>query len=205
MRIMKNSPAKKIIAFNGSPVKESNTDLLTQEIIRGAVEHGFEHEHVYLNDLDILPCQACGESPGEKLCFFEDDLFPYLRKFAQCDIAVISSPVYFDTVSAQTKLLIDRCNCFKPLVGYETGNFEFADLDLRPRLGIIVLVGGEREKFEHALTVVKGFFIWCKVKLFDQIIYAHPYYTKGAVRKDSDILRKAFEIGRKAARSLITK
>ena len=205
MRNMKNSQNKKILAFNGSPVKESNTDLITREIINGAKQEGFESEHVYLNDLDLLPCQSCGESPGEKLCFFEDDLFPYLHKFAECDIAVVSSPIYFDTVSAQTKLMIDRCNCFKPLIGYETGDFKFADLNLKPRLGIIVLVGGEREKFQHALTVLKGFFIWTGVKLFDEIIYAHGEYTKGAVKDDQELLQKAREIGRQAARSAIPK
>jgi len=202
---MKSLPTKTILAFNGSPVKESSTDLITREILSGAAEEGFESEHIHLNDLDILPCQSCGESPGGKLCFFEDDLFPHLHKFADCDIAVVSSPVYFDTVSAQTKLMVDRCNCFKPLTGYETGDFRFADLNLKPRLGIIVLVGGEREKFEHALAVVKGFFIWTGVRLFDQIIYAHGEYTKGAVKDNQELLQKAREIGRKAARSAIPK
>jgi multimeric flavodoxin WrbA len=192
--------SKKIIAFNGSPVKGGNTDILTQSILKGAGDAGYGIEHVYLNDLEILPCQSCGESPGDKLCFFEDDLFPYLHKFAGCDIAVVSSPVYFDTVSAQTKLFIDRCNCFKPLEGYETGKFQFQKLYLKPHLGIIALVGGEREKFVHALTVIKGFFIWTGVQFFDQILFAHPDYGIGEVWEESDILESARKIGYDAAR-----
>jgi len=202
LRIMKSSQTKKIIAFNGSPLKDSNTDLITSEILKGAADCGFEPEHVYLNDMKILPCQSCGESPGNALCLFEDQLFPFLHSYAGCDITVISSPVYFDTVSAQTKLFIDRCNCFRPLEGYKTGDFEFRKLDLKPRLGIIVLVGGEREKFANALTVIKGFFLWTGVEFFDKLFYAHEDYALGTVRKNSQILGQARQIGQSAAKTV---
>ena len=155
---MKNSANNKIIAFNGSPVKGSNTEILTQKVLDGAIGAGFTGKQIYLNNLQITPCQSCGESPGEDLCLVKDDIFPYLHESAQSDIVVVSSPIYFDTVSAQTKLLIDRSNCFKPLQGYESDDYDFVELNLRPRLGILILVGGEREKFEHALAVIKGFF-----------------------------------------------
>lgn len=202
---MKNSQAKKIIAFNGSPVKESNTDILTQEVLKGADETGMAGEHIYLNDMTITPCQSCGESPGDKLCFFEDDLFPHLRTFADSDIIIVSSPVYFDTVSAQTKLFIDRCNCFKPLEGYDSGDFKFRNLDLKPKLGIIILVGGEREKFQHALTVIKGFMIWTGVEFYEQILYPHSDYVQGGVKNRPEILQKAYSIGHKAAHKSLKK
>ena len=196
---MKSSQAKKIIAFNGSPVKEGNIDLLTRRVLKGAEDAGHESEHIYLNDLTITPCQSCGESPGENLCLFEDDLFPHLHAFARSDLVVVSSPVYFDTVSAQTKLFIDRCNCFKPLEGYDSGRFRFNQLKLKPRLGIIILVGGEREKFQHALTVIKGFFIWTGVTFYGQILYPHSDYGKGGVKNRPDILQEARSMGYEAA------
>jgi multimeric flavodoxin WrbA len=199
---MNSSTNKLVMAFNGSPVRGGNIDIITKNILKGAGEAGFSTGHSYLNNMQILPCQSCGESPGRKLCFFEDDLFPFLQKFAECDIAVVSSPVYFDSVSAQTKLFIDRCNCFKPLNGYHTGKFRFRQLKLKPRLGIIVLVGGDREKFIHALTVVKGFFIWTGVTLFDQIIYAHADYEIGGVAGDVEFLEKARQTGFNAARKV---
>jgi len=196
---MKNSTSKKIIAFSGSPIKDGNTDLLTREILRGAEESGFQSEHIHLNDLTITPCQSCGESPGSKLCLVEDDLFPHLHGFANSNIVVISSPIYFDTVSAQTKLFIDRCNCFKPLEGYESGDYKFTKLDLKSKLGIIVLVGGEREKFEHALPIIRGFFIWTGVTLEQQLLYAHSDYRAGGVINQPDVLKNAYSIGRQSA------
>jgi multimeric flavodoxin WrbA len=196
---MNDSMNKKIIAFNGSPVKDGNTDLITREVLRGAEESGFTSEHVYLNDLTITACQSCGESPGGKLCLFEDDLFPYLHKFASSDIVVVASPIYFDTISAQTKLFIDRCNCFKPLECYESGDYKFTNLELKSRLGIIVLVGGEREKFDHTLPIIRGFFIWTGVILENQILYSHSDFRAGGVKDNQDSLKNAYSIGRQAA------
>lgn len=200
---MKNSAENKIIAFNGSPVRDSNTDLLTRRVLEGARQAGFSGRHIYLNDIQTTPCQSCGESPGTDLCLVKDDLFPYLHEAAASDIVVISSPIYFDTVSAQTKLLIDRSNCFKPLQGYADGNFKFVDLDLKPRLGILILVGGEREKFEQALTVIKGFFIWTKVEFAGQILYSHSDYQKGAISRDTHILQNAFQLGYDTAQKIL--
>ena len=42
-----------------------------------------------------------------------------------CDGIVLGSPVYFDTVSAQTKLMIDCCNCLMPYVEWADGTLEF--------------------------------------------------------------------------------
>jgi len=156
-----------------------------------------------LNDLRITPCQSCGKSPGEELCFFRDDLYPFLHAFAQADLVVASSPIYFDTVSAQTKLFIDRCNCFKPLEGYDTGRYEFRQLSLKRRLGLIILVGGERQRFEPALTVIKGFFIWTGVKFAGQLLFQHGEYARGAVAQQPEILLRAFDLGLMAARQCL--
>lgn len=200
---MKNSAENKIIAFNGSPVKCSNTEILTQKVLDGALSAGFSGRQVYLNNLQITPCQSCGESPGEDLCLVRDGLLPYLQELAKSDIVVVSSPIYFDTVSAQTKLLIDRSNCFKPLEGYESGDYEFAELNLKRRLGILILVGGEREKFEHALAVVKGFFIWTGIKFAGQILYPHSDYRKGAVGGNTPLLQQAYDLGLSTAQKII--
>ncbi|MBD3382136.1 MAG: hypothetical protein GF404_08060 [candidate division Zixibacteria bacterium] len=198
---MNNSSSRKIIAFNGSPVMKSNTDLITREILAGAEQEGYKSEHVYLNRMAIMPCQSCGESPGEKLCFYQDDLFPFLHTLSQSEIVVVSSPIYFDSISAQTKLFVDRCNCFKPLVGYESGNFRFEPVKHKRKLGVIVLVGGEREKFVHALTVLKGLFIWAGIEFFDQLLYAHSDYGLGAVKDDPETLSKARTLGTSVASS----
>jgi hypothetical protein len=81
------------------------------------------------------------------------------------------------------------------LTGYESEDYKFIAVKHTPKLGIVILVGGEREKDSHALPVVKGFFIWAGIQFFDQILYSHDDYKAGAVRNHPDVLENAHQIG----------
>jgi len=71
-------------------------------------------QKIYLNDLHVKPCQSCGVDPHPKYCLFDDDMQLIYNALESNDVIVLGSPVYFDTVSAQVKLVIDRCNCLMP-------------------------------------------------------------------------------------------
>lgn len=183
----------KVLGISGSPVLESSTELLVREVLRGAASRGAETEYVYLNELDIMPCQACGETPEYEYCFFSDGMDELYKKLDWCDAIVIGSPVYFDSVSAQTKLFIDRTNCLRRFDPEHPGQFE-------PRMtgarrGAIVLVGGEREVYEHARRVVGGFFVWAGITSVGLITYAHAVTGRGSVAGRPDILRQAYDTG----------
>ena len=49
----------KIIGFVGSPRKNGNTDVLVQQVLRGASIAGAETKVFYLNELNIKGCQDC--------------------------------------------------------------------------------------------------------------------------------------------------
>jgi len=84
---------------------------LAEQIIRGADAIGAKVETVYLNGLDIRPCQACYACKQEDStgCTVNDDMRPLYPKLAESDAWIIASPVYWFTMSAQTKLFMDRC------------------------------------------------------------------------------------------------
>ena len=105
----------KILGLSGSPVQGSSTEILVKEILRGAESRGGVSDYIGLNELDIMPCQACGQSPENGYCFFNDGMDIVYEKFDECDYIVVGSPIYFDSVSAQTKLFIDRTNCFRAI------------------------------------------------------------------------------------------
>jgi len=86
-------------------------DRLVSEMLNGAQSQGAETSKIYLNDLSIKPSQSCGVDPHPKFCLFDDDVQTFYDALDSCDAIVLGSPVYFDTVNAQTKLMIDRCNC----------------------------------------------------------------------------------------------
>jgi multimeric flavodoxin WrbA len=170
-------------------------DLISEEIAKGAAENGWTDETIYLNDYVIKPCQSCGVRDEDDICIFHDDIYPVYEKFSNCDAVIAASPIYFDSVSAQLKLLIDRCNCYRPLKKSHDEE-PFIEKKLwKVRKGIIVLVGGERQKHQQALSVIKGFFIWTGVEFLDSIYYAHNSWETGTAIDDSEILNKAFELG----------
>ena len=115
----------KVCGFVGSPRRNGNVDLLVSQVLKGASSRGAETRKIYLNDLHIKPCQSCGVDPAPRYCLFNDDMEEVYAMLGSCDGIVLGSPVYFDTVTAQTKLMIDRCNCLMPHVERADGTLGF--------------------------------------------------------------------------------
>jgi hypothetical protein len=102
---------KKIIVVLGSPRKEGNSTTLAKRVIAGAKASGAEVEAFYLHDMNISPCMACDECRDDpaKDCVIDDQMKALYPKLRRADALVIASPIYWFTMSAQTKLFMDRC------------------------------------------------------------------------------------------------
>lgn len=90
---------------------------------------------IELANLDIRPCQACGQCKGRLSCSVEDDFVSLIPTLADSNVAgmVIGTPVYFGTMTAQCKAFIDRCVMFR------RNGWLF-----RNRVGAVLAVGGVR-------------------------------------------------------------
>jgi len=109
---MTNTKAEvRTLAILGSPRKKGNRTLWADHILLGAESKGAIVESVYLNGLNIKPCQgcyACQEEDGQG-CVIDDDMQAVYSKVSEADALIIASPVYWFTMSAQTKIFVDRC------------------------------------------------------------------------------------------------
>jgi len=179
----------------GSPKKNGNVDILVSQVLKGASSQGAETCKVYLNDLQIKPCQSCGVDPHPKYCLFEDDMKTIYTLLQSCDAIVLGSPVYFDTVSAQTKLMMDRCNCLMPYVERADGTFGFERRMKKRKKGVFIAVAGSEQEFNTIQTTIKGFFNWANTKLADTLLYQHDDNVLGGVKNDKEKMDKALEIG----------
>ncbi len=103
--------AKKILVFLGSPRKKGNSTTLANQIVAGAESAGATVEKIFLHGKDISPCQACYvcQQPDSNGCAIDDEMQPIYGKLIAADGWVIASPVYWFSMSAQTKLFLDRC------------------------------------------------------------------------------------------------
>lgn len=112
-----------------------------------------------------------------------------------CDGIVLGSPVYFDTVSAQIKLMIDRCNCLMPYVEQADGTWEFEMRIKKRKKGVFIAVAGVDQKPDVILTTAKGFFNWTNTELNKTIFFNHDDNELGSVKNDEKIMDQAFEAG----------
>lgn len=76
----------------------------------GAQQAGHEVEKIFLKDRRIGYCTGCGACyGGAGPCPQKDDAAGVIGKMVEADVIVMATPVYFYTLSAQMKTLIDRC------------------------------------------------------------------------------------------------
>ncbi len=100
---------KKVLILSGSPRKGGNSDTLCDQFMKGAQDAGHEVEKIFVAGKRICYCIACYYCThhGGKCCI-QDDMGEILQKMLEADVIVLSSPVYFYSISAQLKALIDR-------------------------------------------------------------------------------------------------
>lgn len=105
---------KRIMAIFGSPRKDGNTEALMERFLKGALsgEEEIILERFRLSEMDIRPCRACGACGRLGRCIVSDDMEIIYEGFKKCDGLVIASPLYFGSVSAQVKAMVDRCQMF---------------------------------------------------------------------------------------------
>ncbi len=192
--------AVNIIAFNGSPRKGGNTQILLQEVLRGAEERGAAVTVYTLNALDLRPCQNCGGCDDTGRCVIKDDMQAIHAAIRSADRIIVASPIFFFSVSAQTKIMIDRCQAFwsekyvlkKPVPPGPAG-----------RKGLLILVGGmnadaKNKGFECAEASVRAFFRTVNVQDHVTLAYA-SVDKKGEIKEQPAALKEAYEAGKKLA------
>ena len=98
-----------IIIINGS-ARKGNTLTAINALIKGASEKN-EIEVIEPDKLQIAPCKGCGACQCHKGCVDNDDTNPTIDKIAAADMILFTTPVYWWGMSAQLKLVIDKCYC----------------------------------------------------------------------------------------------
>ena len=176
--------SKKVLILSGSPRKGGNSDLLCDEFLRGAEDAGNEVEKIRVAEKKIGYCSACyfcRDHGG--VCAKKDDMAELLQKMIDADVIVLSSPVYFYSISAQLKTVIDR----SVARWTEIRNKEF--------YYIVTCAEEEREAQERTIECLRGFADCVEGAEEKGIIPATGVYEKGEI-KNSPALEEAYRIGK---------
>jgi multimeric flavodoxin WrbA len=182
----------KLVAFLGSPRIGGNTDILLDKFLEGFKGEG---EKIILNKLKISPCQNCESCFKDGNCIIRDDMQEIYPKIVSADRIIIASPIFFMGLSAQTKLMIDRCQALwarKYILKNQVGKSNYQ------RKGIFISVGGRDKKniFEGAIITIKAFFSVIEVEYAGELLF-FGVDKKGIIKENSLALKEATILGEK--------
>lgn len=175
---------KNVLILSGSPRRGGNSDLLCDEFARGAAERGNHVEKIRVSDKKIGYCRACyycRDNGGA--CVLKDDMAEVLQKMIDADVIVLASPVYFYSIDAQLKAVIDRT-----LARWtEVKNKEF--------YYIITCADGAKQSVMTTLDCLRAYADCVSGAIERGVIYGTGVYQKGEV-KASPAMKQAYEMGR---------
>jgi multimeric flavodoxin WrbA len=188
-----------VIAFLGSPKKNGNTELLLQETINGIESSGSPVQTFNLTAMKISPCRDCGECAQTGICTIDDEMVQIYDAIRNADRIVLASPVFFYGVSAQTKIMIDRCQalwCEKYLLKKPIPQGKFG------RKGLLLLVAGMKKDIgiKCSEACAKAFFRTISVPEHKTLSYV-GIDSKGSILKHPTAMKDAFEAGKEFMKS----
>ena len=99
---------KNIIIISSSPRTDGNSETLAKAFMNGAIDGGNNVELICLRDYNLGYCYGCYACSDSGKCFQKDGMNEIADKLLKADVIVLSTPVYFYTMSGQMKVFIDR-------------------------------------------------------------------------------------------------
>ena len=190
-----------ILAIYGSPRRKGNTSLLLKQAVQGAEEQGAAVEEVVLRDLKMAPCLEIYGCKKDGRCVIKDDFQGLYDSLLACQGIMLASPIFFYTVSAHTKIFMDRCQSLwakrylveKAVRGEGEGT----------KKGLFVSAGatGGKRLFEGTLLTVRYFFDVCDAEFWRYLLYRGLDF-EGDVLKHPEYLDEAYGAGKELAQAI---
>ena len=160
----------KIVVLTGSPRKNGNSAYLAEQFIKGAEEKGHEVFRFDCAFKQVEPCRACNRCGMNGPCIFNDDFQELRPHLIDADMVVFATPMYYFSISAQMKRVIDRFYAIN-------GQIDTAKKEAEPML-----------VHYHTLMDYLG---WTSVGE----VVASGVWTAGSIR-NTDYPQQAYQLGR---------
>jgi len=185
-----------VLGVSGSPRLQGNSDILIEKALAGARSGGASTESIALRDMQITPCQECDACLGSGECCIEDDFPNILDKLLECDRLVIATPIFFMSVSAYVKALIERCQCLWARK-YVLKQPLLADGERDRRAMLISVAGTRSEQMFECVTLTMKY--WLDVLEMKQVssLFVNQVDDKGNILKHLSALSESFRLGQR--------
>jgi multimeric flavodoxin WrbA len=182
---------RKILILLGSPRKTGNSSVLADSLAKGTEKAGARVETLFLHDLHVNPCSGCNSCQMENAqgCVIDDAMREVYRKIVEADAVVFASPIYWFSVTAQLKTVIDRIYA----VGGGTKNI------LRGKTFGIVLTYADSDPFisgaVNALRMFQDIAAYLGATIAGSV-YGSAY-EPGEIAENIGLLDAAYKLGEK--------
>jgi multimeric flavodoxin WrbA len=183
----------RILGISGSPKREGFTNLLLDESLNGARAAGALTDKILLNDLSFKPCQECFLCEDADICVIPDDMAIVHAKIKEADALIVASPIYFGTITAQLKAMIDRCNS----LWVAKRKLENSKRPGKTKKGAFICTAGQekQEYFNNARTIVKILFSTIGINYSKDIFVGGLDKLTDNSPKKKNALFKSYELG----------
>lgn len=175
--------SKKVLILSGSPRKGGNSEALCDEFAKGAKEAGHDVEKIRVSEKNVGYCRACYACKNGGVCAIKDDMAEILQKMIEADVLVLASPVYFYSIDAQLKAVIDRTVAR----WLEVKNKEF--------YYIVTMADSDLSSADTTLLCFKGYADCVDGAVEKGVIIGNGVYEKGEI-KNTEAMKKAYEMGK---------
>jgi multimeric flavodoxin WrbA len=183
----------KVVVVKGSPRKDGNSAILADQVVAGAESVAAKVDVFYLHGMDIQPCDACEacQATAEDECIVDDDMQKIYPKLRDADALVIASPVYWFSVSAQTKLFIDRCYALG-------GDSPWRHALEGKKIGIVLTYGDSDPFNSGAVNAIRTFqdaYSYIGAEIVGMVYGSAS--NVGEIRTNRKVMSDAIELGKK--------
>ena len=186
----------KVLGIWGSPRRGGNSEMLLDAFLQGAAQGGAVVEKVSLRELKISPCLEIYHCFKDGTCPIKDDMLPLYEKLLEADVVALASPIFFYSLSAQAKAMIDRTQALWSRRYHLKKDFPGGD-----RQGVLLCTGATKGRllFVGARLVAKYFFDAINVSYAGEIL-VRGVDEKGAIQTQPEVLTAATNLGQRLAR-----
>lgn len=197
-------PENEILGIGGSPRKNGNSDVLLRHVLAGASQENTECSLIQLRKLQFQGCIGCEKCRKDKICTgLMDGMSLIYSKIISSKGIVLVSPTHNYNITSWMKAFIDRLYCFYNFQNTRprTWSSQLANQD---RKAVIIAICEQENKNDMGFTLeamrtpieALGYQVIGEQSVF-------KIFDKGKVKQDSNAMEKAFNLGKKLAKSLV--
>lgn len=196
-------PEKRILGIEGSPRKGGNSDVLLSQMLKGAETNKTDCTEVHLRDIDYKGCIGCEKCRKDKVCTgLKDGMNLLYPDFLDSKGIILISPTHNYNLTAWMKAFIDRLYCFYDFNNNCPRGWS-SRVSGQKRKAVIAAVCEQENKKDMGFTLdamripleALGFEIIEELPVF-------KIFHRGKVKDNSEVMDKAFNIGKRLGEAL---